>query len=69
MSTLKYDQPMTSAILVRLTPNLHQLMRQGAEVEERPLGDFIRDCVIFRLGTLGLVPVVGDVDDQEDDES
>lgn len=54
----KYDQPLSSAVLVRLTPQLHELAKQGAEAEHRGLGDFMRDAVIHRLGELGLVPVV-----------
>jgi predicted HicB family RNase H-like nuclease len=65
MSTLKYDQPLSSAFLVRLTPQLHELARRGAEVEDRGLADFVRDAVIYRLGTLGLVPHVTDDDEQE----
>lgn len=64
MSTLKYDQPLSTAILVRLTPQLHELCRQGAVAEDRGLGDFMRDAVIHRLHTLGLVPVVAEGDDE-----
>lgn len=53
---------------MRLTPNLHELMRQVADAEDRGLGDFVRDAVIYRLGTLGLVPVVGDDQEHDDDE-
>jgi hypothetical protein len=66
MSTLKYDPPLSSAVLVRLTPQLHELAKRGAEVEERGLGEFCRDAVIHRLGTLGLVPHVAGDDDQEE---
>lgn len=70
MSTpLKYDQPLSTAVLVRLTPHLHELVKQGADVEERGLGDFMRDAVIHRLGTLGLVPIVVADDDQEDGDT
>lgn len=58
MSTpLKYDQPMSTAILVRLTPPLHDLCRQAADIEESSLGDFMRAAVIHRLAQLELVPV------------
>lgn len=50
----------TSGLLVRLTPQLHELIHQGAEVEGQGLAEFMRDAAIYRLGTLGLVPVVGD---------
>jgi uncharacterized protein (DUF1778 family) len=63
MSTFKYDQRMSTALLVRLTPQLHELLKQGADAEESGVCDFIRSAAIHRLATLGLVPVVN-----EDDE-
>lgn len=64
----KFDQHLSTAVLVRLTPQLHELVRQGAEAEERGLGDFMRDAAIHRLGTLGLVPVLAGDIPEEDDE-
>lgn len=59
----KFDQHLSTAVLVRLTPQLHELVKQGADAEARGLGDFMRDAAIHRLGALGLVPVVVDVED------
>lgn len=47
-------------LFLRVTPQLHDLIRQGAELEGRRLGEFMRDAAIHRLGQLGLVPVVVD---------
>lgn len=60
MSTLKYEEPLSTAILVRLTPQLHELLKQGADAEESGVCDFVRSAAIHRLGTLGLVPVVAE---------
>jgi len=51
---------MTTALLVRLTPELHDLVGQGAELEDSTRADFMRDAAIFRLGQLGLVEIVSD---------
>jgi hypothetical protein len=59
------DVRFTSPVLVRLTPELHELVRQGAAEEDRGLAEFIRDATIIRLGQLGLVPTLNDVDDDE----
>lgn len=64
----KYDQHLSTAVLVRLTPQLHELVKQGAEAEDRGLGDFMRDAAIHRLGSLGLVPVLSDGEIPEEDD-
>lgn len=62
----KYDQHLSTALLVRLTPQLHELVKEGADVEEISAADFMRDAAIHRLGTLGLVPVVAGDEDEDD---
>lgn len=57
-------------LFVRLTPELHELIKQGAAIEGRRIAEFMRDAAIFRLAELGLVPIVEadgeDVLDEED---
>jgi hypothetical protein len=56
--TVRFTVPLT----VKVTPELGELVRQGAADEEQGLSEFLRGAVIHRLGALGLVPVV-DVED------
>jgi hypothetical protein len=65
---LKYPEPLSTAVLVRLTPELHDLVRQGAEEEGCGLAEFMRDATILRLAGMGLVPYV-DHDPEQLDES
>jgi hypothetical protein len=57
----------TVPLVIRLTPELDQLVRQGAAEEEKGIAEFVRGATIHRLGQLGLVPIVNDVDDVEDE--
>jgi len=55
----------TVPLMVKLTPELDVLVRQGAAEEEKGVSEFVRGAVIHRLAHLGLVPIV--VGDEEDD--
>jgi predicted HicB family RNase H-like nuclease len=52
------DERFNVQLLVRVTPELHELIHQGAAEEDRRVAEFVRDAVIHRLDQLGLVPHV-----------
>ncbi len=58
----KSEVRFTVPLIVRLTPELHELIHHAAAEEAQGLAEFVRDATICRLGQLGLVPMLDDVD-------
>jgi hypothetical protein len=55
----------TCPVFIRVTPELRELVREAAAIEDRGISEWGRDALIFRLAQLGLVPVITGDDDTE----